>query len=370
MASPGIGVQALLNSVRSTTWPAQIGGQTAAARAPNTSLLGNYTMPSVRSTRGPQGSGSAAFEPLIQAAAQREGVDPKLVHAVMKAESGFNPYAISKAGAKGLMQLMDGTARNLGVANSFDPVQNVFGGVRYLRQMLDRFGGNEHLALAAYNAGPAAVDQYRGIPPYPETQQYVRQVEQFRGAPLQSGGGGSSWMTGLAQLFGIGDQGAGFGGLGLGGLGLGRLDDTSPFAALLAGALGGMNAPLASTTPPTIFSRPLAVRRELSPTQSASRGSPASRGTAISSAAPVQPTGTPTQAATTAELQRQVAAAPLKTQPPVRNAALLGTASSAPGSRALGLRAYATSTHAAPAAAAIAQTALGKGASNNGGSDS
>ena len=113
---------------------------------------------------------------LITDAADTHAVDRNLIAAVIAQESGGNQFAVSRAGAKGLMQLMDTTASTLGVTSSFDPQQNIDGGVRYLRQLLDRHDGNEQLALASYNAGPGAVDKYRGIPPYRETQQYVRSV--------------------------------------------------------------------------------------------------------------------------------------------------------------------------------------------------
>ena len=112
----------------------------------------------------------------------------KLVSAVIQAESGFNPRAVSRKGAQGLMQLMPTTAATLGVRNSFDPRQNIDGGVRHLRSLIDRFANNLPFALAAYNAGEKAVVQYRGVPPYPETQDYVTKVLYFYGAPVVQGG--------------------------------------------------------------------------------------------------------------------------------------------------------------------------------------
>ena len=118
---------------------------------------------------------------LIDAAAARTGVPADLIAAVARQESGFDPRAVSPAGAQGLMQLMPGTARGLGVADPFDPAQAIDGGARLLRSLLDRFGRTD-LALAAYNAGPGAVTRYGGIPPYPETQRYVRSVLAMVGA--------------------------------------------------------------------------------------------------------------------------------------------------------------------------------------------
>lgn len=117
----------------------------------------------------------ADFDRLIARAARRHGLPPALVKAVVRAESNFQPHALSNKGAQGLMQLMPATADDLGVADPFRAEDNVFGGTRYLRSMHDRFG-NWELALAAYNAGPGAVDRFGGIPPYAETQEYVERV--------------------------------------------------------------------------------------------------------------------------------------------------------------------------------------------------
>ena len=116
------------------------------------------------------------FQEAIAAAAQATGLDPRLLQAVAEQESGGNPQAVSPAGAQGLMQLMPGTAQALGVQDPFDPTQNAIGGATYLKEMLQEFQGNLPLALAAYNAGPGAVQAYGGIPPYPETEAYVRGV--------------------------------------------------------------------------------------------------------------------------------------------------------------------------------------------------
>jgi soluble lytic murein transglycosylase-like protein len=127
------------------------------------------------------------FAGTIAIAAKRNELDPALLSAVIGQESGFQPRAVSSAGAIGLMQLMPETARELGVRDPFDPAQNVDGGAKYLRTLIDRYHGRLDFALAAYNAGPGAVDKFGGVPPYPETQAYVKNIlSSYRSAALAS----------------------------------------------------------------------------------------------------------------------------------------------------------------------------------------
>lgn len=130
---------------------------------------------------------SGEITELIRQHARHQGLSPRLVQSVVQVESGYNPKALSHKGAQGLMQLMPATARELGVENAYDPDQNLRGGTRYLRQQVDRFGGDLLLALAAYHAGPAAVERYDGVPPYRETRHYVQKVlSLYRGSVPQA----------------------------------------------------------------------------------------------------------------------------------------------------------------------------------------
>jgi hypothetical protein len=139
----------------------------------------------ILATRPPVDDYTGQFDNLIERHATANGVRADLVRAVIQVESGFNPRARSPKGARGLMQLMPGTALDLGVANSYDPEDNIRGGVRYLRMLLDRYGKDETLALAAYNAGPEAVEKYGNVvPPYRETQNYVERVQNI--SPLSA----------------------------------------------------------------------------------------------------------------------------------------------------------------------------------------
>ena len=134
---------------------------------------------------------TAAYAAEIRAAAAQHGVDEAVVRAIIHAESSFNPNAISRVGAQGLMQLMPATARRFGVSNAFDPAQNIRGGVEYLAWLLKRYNGDLTLAAAGYNAGEGAVDRHRGVPPYNETRRYVERVrvlaERYRGVLGGSG---------------------------------------------------------------------------------------------------------------------------------------------------------------------------------------
>jgi len=129
-----------------------------------------------------------AYDGVIDEAAKQYRLDPNLIRAVIHAESAFNPFAVSDAGAQGLMQLMPEVAAELGVDNAFDPRQNILAGARYLRDLLDRHHGNVDLAVASYNAGPGAVKRYRGVPPYRETRNYVKTVKTYMKQPHETDG--------------------------------------------------------------------------------------------------------------------------------------------------------------------------------------
>ena len=141
------------------------------------------------------------MDAIFEEASARFDVPVNLLKAVAKAESGFNPNAVSKAGAIGVMQLMPATARSLGVADPYDARQNIMGGAKYIKQNLDRFNGNVSLALAAYNAGPDAVNRYGGIPPYEETQNYVRVVNSYMGTPISTGKTVMASNNGSASIY-------------------------------------------------------------------------------------------------------------------------------------------------------------------------
>jgi soluble lytic murein transglycosylase-like protein len=154
----------------------------------DTSTVRSYAVPkaeTVRATRYVVGERARAYDDLIGEHCRSHGVRPDLVKAVMQVESAFNPRARSPKGALGLMQLMPATIQHYNVRDPFDPSENVRGGVAYLRSLLDRYENNEQLALAAYNAGPGAVDKYgQTVPPYRETRNYVAQITRMTVQPL------------------------------------------------------------------------------------------------------------------------------------------------------------------------------------------
>ena len=191
-----IGVAALLIGVsvpaqaQIYSWRDANGNLVVSNRRPGSAPLPSYTVQKaegVRATRSAAAERAKAYDDLISEHSRNHRVRPALVRAVMQVESGFNPYARSPKGAMGLMQLMPSTAKQYGVRNAFNPVENVRAGVAYLRELLDRYQDNETLALAAYNAGPGAVDKHgQTVPPYRETRSYVARINGMAGRVVQT----------------------------------------------------------------------------------------------------------------------------------------------------------------------------------------
>jgi soluble lytic murein transglycosylase-like protein len=158
------------------TSPAASATATSAPGASPTAFASMLQAATTAASPAAETSQTSQYDGLIEQAALRNGIDPAVLHGLIEQESGFDPNSTSSAGAIGLTQLMPGTASSLGVANPLDPAESIEGGARYLKQMMNDFGGNTSDALAAYNAGPGAVTQYGGVPPYAETQSYVSKV--------------------------------------------------------------------------------------------------------------------------------------------------------------------------------------------------
>ncbi len=158
-----------------------------------------------------------SMESIFREASERYGVDVNLLKAIGKAESGFNPQAVSSAGAQGVMQLMPATARSLGVEDSLDARSNIMGGAKYIADLLERYQGDTVLALSAYNAGSGNVEKYGGVPPFKETQNYIKKVLSYVGEDmdlsgvLTAGAGGSVSLAGTDALsaLGLGEAGSG-----------------------------------------------------------------------------------------------------------------------------------------------------------------
>jgi soluble lytic murein transglycosylase-like protein len=170
-------------------------------RPADTNSAKSYAVPkasAVRTTRYATSDRSRVYDDLILEHSRINGVRSDLVRAVMQVESAFNAAAVSPKGAMGLMQLMPATAKQYGASNPFNPAQNVSAGVKYLRELLDRYQDNEELALAAYNAGPGAVDKHgQSVPPYKETRNYVAQINQMASRPIE--------MRGVSRIYKVVD---------------------------------------------------------------------------------------------------------------------------------------------------------------------
>ncbi|HEU0318339.1 MAG TPA: lytic transglycosylase domain-containing protein [Solirubrobacteraceae bacterium] len=187
-----------IDEIRALLGEPTMAAGTGAARAPVdatgfSAQLASATAATATTPGVPVSGGG--FDDLISSAAQRNGVDPALLKALIRQESNFDPRAGSPAGAQGLTQLMPGTAASVGVTDPYDPAQSIEGGAKYLRRQLDAFGGDERLALAAYNAGPGAVRRYGDVPPYAETRAYVEHVLQSAAQYRAAGTGATASTT-------------------------------------------------------------------------------------------------------------------------------------------------------------------------------
>ncbi|HEX5225572.1 MAG TPA: lytic transglycosylase domain-containing protein [Solirubrobacteraceae bacterium] len=179
-------LEALLANARAGFTGGTAAGTTPASGVSSTDFASALQSATAAGTAPATGEAGGQYEGLVAAAAQRNGIDPAILHGLIQQESGFDPSSQSSAGAQGLTQLMPGTASSMGVSNPLDPAESIEGGARYLGQLLKQFGGNTTDALAAYNAGPGAVSQYGGVPPYQETQDYVTKVLGYAEAYRQS----------------------------------------------------------------------------------------------------------------------------------------------------------------------------------------
>jgi soluble lytic murein transglycosylase-like protein len=174
-AGSGIAPTSATAAASTTASQVPAGDFAAALQAATTADAPSPTAAQSESVAG-AASDNGEYDSVIEQASERYGIDPAVLHGLIQQESGFDPGAQSSAGASGLTQLMPGTASSMGVANPLNPTESIEGGARYLSQLMSQFGGNTEDALAAYNAGPGAVQQYGGIPPYAETQSYVSKV--------------------------------------------------------------------------------------------------------------------------------------------------------------------------------------------------